>query len=170
MLSSSTAVALVLLLVGALQWDKARRKKTELPSRGFGDIWVSYLTSVVNLLHTKAGIQATADRYPNDPFTFPLLGEWFVMAKSKQLVKDQCNAPEEILSMEAAADELLQLHYTIGAQFCSETYHIPAIRTSLNLNKTRQGYALASHVFRWLLLVHSAFSKTVKQPRNIRNM
>ncbi|KAK7440643.1 hypothetical protein VKT23_016992 [Stygiomarasmius scandens] len=41
------------------------------------------------------------------------------------------NAPEDVLSMEAAAEEL---KHTVGPQFCNETYHIPAIKTSLNQN------------------------------------
>ncbi|KAJ7048828.1 cytochrome P450 [Mycena amicta] len=131
----SAVLLVVLLLVWARLWDKGRRKQAELPSRGFGaTIWASYVMSVVNVLRSKAALHAASDRHYDQLFTFPLSGIWLVMAKSKEHVQDHCNAQEEILSMEAAAEELLQLHHTVGSQFCSETYHIPAIRTSLNLN------------------------------------
>ncbi|KAF7349188.1 Cytochrome P450 [Mycena sanguinolenta] len=132
---TATGLFLIAVLVSVRLWDKGRRKQAELPSRGFGTTWAtSYLTSTVNVLRAKAEIQALACRYRNQLFTFPLFGEWCVMAASREHVKDHYNAQEEVLSMEAAAEELLQLHHTVGSLFCSETYHIPAIRVSLNLN------------------------------------
>ncbi|KAF7315720.1 Cytochrome P450 [Mycena indigotica] len=95
---------------------------------------MSYITSISNVIRTKAAIQVAAKRYYGQLFTFPLFGEWVVLTTTKEHVKDQLNAPESILSMEAATEELLQTHHTVGPLFCSETYHIPAIKTALNLN------------------------------------
>ncbi|KAF9060911.1 cytochrome P450, partial [Rhodocollybia butyracea] len=67
-------------------------------------------------------------------FTFSLLGQWVVLAKKRDHVRDLCNAPEDVLSMESAAEELLQLRHIVGPLFTDELYHIPVIRTKLNLN------------------------------------
>ncbi|KAF7293537.1 Cytochrome P450 [Mycena indigotica] len=124
----------LLILVVVRLWEKGKRKQAELPSRGFGNLWMSYITSISNVIRTKAAIQVAAKRYYGQLFTFPLFGEWVVLTTTKEHVKDQLNAPESILSMEAATEELLQTHHTVGPLFCSETYHIPAIKTALNLN------------------------------------
>jgi hypothetical protein len=92
-----------------------------------------------------------ATKYGDKLFTFAQIGQWVVVVKAKERVKDFYNAPEDVLSMEVAAEEvctkrtlsfwklkyvlkLLQLHHTVGRQFCNETYHIAAIKTSLNQN------------------------------------
>jgi hypothetical protein len=92
-------------------------------------------------------------QYGDKLFTFAQIGQWVVVVKAKERVKDFYNAPEDVLSMEVAAEEvrcilpsppkvtllknsvqLLQLQHTVGRQFCDETYHISAIKTSLNQN------------------------------------
>ncbi|KAL0568426.1 hypothetical protein V5O48_013554 [Marasmius crinis-equi] len=82
----------------------------------------------------RGSVKRASMRYGDRLFTFAEMGYWFVLAKARAHVRDICNAPEDILSMEAAAEELLQLRHTVGPLFCDETYHIPAIRASLNLN------------------------------------
>ncbi|KAJ7104091.1 cytochrome P450 [Mycena belliarum] len=86
-----------------------------------------YLT----FLHVPA---PTFYQYGDKLFTFAQVGQWVVVVRAKDHVRDFYNAPEDVLSMEIAAEELLQLHHTVGRQFCDETYHIPAIKTSLNQN------------------------------------
>ncbi|KAJ6619801.1 cytochrome P450 [Mycena sp. CBHHK59/15] len=125
---------LFILFVGTALYERGRRKKLELPSLGFRGIWSSYASSVTDCFRANAAIQEGCRRYGNRLFTFAQVGQWVVVVKAKEHVKDFYNAPENVLSMEMAAEELLQLHHTVGRQFCDETYHISAIKTSLNQN------------------------------------
>ncbi|KAF7300593.1 Cytochrome P450 [Mycena chlorophos] len=128
-------LGLVIVWAGVRLWDRGKRKQAELPSRGFGPtVFSSYLASLANFRDTKRSLHAFSNQYGDRRFTFPLLGEWFVMCKSREHAREHSNIAEEVLSMEAAVEKLLQSRYTVGEQFCSETYHIPAIKTSLNIN------------------------------------
>ncbi|THU75981.1 cytochrome P450 [Dendrothele bispora CBS 962.96] len=131
---STTIISLLILYAVTHLYDKGRRIQHELPSLRFEGVWTSYVVSIVNCFCTKFAIEEACKKYGDRLFAFPLVGQWVVLARSKEHIREICNAPEDVLSMEAAAEELLQLRYTIGPEFCNETYHIPAIRTSLNQN------------------------------------
>ncbi|KAJ3917078.1 cytochrome P450 [Lentinula edodes] len=128
---------LLLLLVSlfALKLNnRARRAKRYLPANGFRGIWLNYSDSVWNCFRAKSAIRDACFGFSGSLFTFSLLGQWVVLAMEKDHVRELCNAPEDVLSMEAAAEELLQLRHTVGPLFSDELYHIPVIRTKLNLN------------------------------------
>ncbi|KAF9060591.1 cytochrome P450 [Rhodocollybia butyracea] len=130
---------LTLLAIGLFSFaselhSRGRRAKRDLPANGFSGIWSSYLYSVLNCFHAKSAIQDACLRFKGRLFTFSLLGQWVVLARERGHVRDLCNAPEDVLSMELAAEELLQLRHIVGPLFTDELYHIPAIRTKLNLN------------------------------------
>ncbi|KAJ3876069.1 cytochrome P450 [Lentinula edodes] len=128
---------LLLLLVSlfALKLNnRARRAKRYLPANGFRGVWLNYSDSVWNCFRAKSAIRDACFGFSGSLFTFSLLGQWVVLAMEKDHVRELCNAPEDVLSMEAAAEELLQLRHTIGPLFSDELYHIPVIRTKLNLN------------------------------------
>lgn len=127
-------VFLLLIFVTTVLHERARRKQLVLPSLGFKGIWVSYIGSIADCFRANAAIQERCKTYGDKLFTFAQVGQWVVVVRAKDHVRDFYNAPEDVLSMEIAAEELLQLHHTVGRQFCDETYHIPAIKTSLNQN------------------------------------
>ncbi|KAJ7678849.1 cytochrome P450 [Mycena polygramma] len=127
---------LLLIFVATALHERGRRKQSELPSLGFKGIWASYYSSVTDTFRSNAAIQDKCREYGDRLFTFAQVGQWVVVVKAKERVKDFYNAPEDVLSMEVAAEELLQLHHLVGHQFCDETYHISAIKTSLNQNLT----------------------------------
>ncbi|KAK7440639.1 hypothetical protein VKT23_016987 [Stygiomarasmius scandens] len=133
-MSLAGIVSLLCLLVITRLYDRGRRIQQELPSRGFSGVWSSYIESIKNCFCTKLAIEEACKKYGDHLFTFPLVGQWVVLARTRDHVREIYNAPEDVLSMEAAAEELLQLQHTVGPQFCHETYHIPAIKTSLNQN------------------------------------
>ncbi|KAJ3744103.1 cytochrome P450 [Lentinula detonsa] len=124
---------LILLLLIKLK-NRAERAKRCLPANGFPGVWTSYLNSVSNCFYSKSATKDACLRFPGSLFTFSLLGQWVVLAKAKEHVRELCNAPEDILSMESAAEELLQLRHLVGPLFSDELYHIPVIRTKLNFN------------------------------------
>ncbi|KAJ7170740.1 cytochrome P450 [Mycena crocata] len=134
MSSALSFLLLLLIFVATALYERARRKKLELPCLGFEGIWASYSSSVTDSFRANAAIQERCRTYGDKLFTFAQVGQWVVVVKAKDRVKDFYNAPENVLSMEVAAEELLQLHHTVGRQFCDETYHIAAIKTSLNQN------------------------------------
>ncbi|KAJ7494801.1 cytochrome P450 [Mycena galericulata] len=125
---------LLLVFVVTALYERARRKQLDLPPLGFKGIWESYISSVMDAFRSNAAIQEKCRTYGDKLFTFAQVGQWVVVVKAKEYVKDFYNAPEDVLSMEVAAEELLQLHHTVGRQFCDEIYHISAIKTSLNQN------------------------------------
>ncbi|KAJ7030452.1 cytochrome P450 [Mycena alexandri] len=127
-------ILLLLMFIATALYERGRRKQLELPSLGFKGIWDSYLNSVTDAFRANAAIQERCRKYGDKLFTFAQVGQWVVVVKAKEHVKDFYNAPEDVLSMEVAAEELLQLHHLVGRQFCDETYHIAAIKTSLNQN------------------------------------
>ncbi|KAJ7678861.1 cytochrome P450 [Mycena polygramma] len=127
---------LLLIFIATALHERGRRKQSELPSLGFRGIWASYCSSVTDTFRSNAAIQDKCREYGDRLFTFAQVGQWVVVVKAKERVKDFYNAPEDVLSMELAAEELLQLHHLVGRQFCDETYHIAAIKTSLNQNLT----------------------------------
>ncbi|KAJ8074970.1 hypothetical protein PM082_019297 [Marasmius tenuissimus] len=130
------ALLLVIFLVTKLR-ERAPRAQKSLLSPGSSSVPLSYISGVLNFLDGRDAVRRACHRYGNQLFTFPQLGLWVVLAHAKSHVRDICNAPEDVLSMQAAAEELLQLSKIVGPQFCNETYHIHAIRTSLNLNLAR---------------------------------
>ncbi|KAJ7756492.1 cytochrome P450 [Mycena maculata] len=129
-------VSLLLIFFATALYERGRRKQLELPSLGFKGIWASYSSSVTDAFRANEAIQESCRKYGDRLFTFAQVGQWVVVVKAKEFVQDYYNAPEDVLSMEIAAEELLQLHYTVGRQFCHEIYHISAIKTSLNQNLT----------------------------------
>ncbi|KAJ7285046.1 cytochrome P450 [Mycena rebaudengoi] len=129
-----TAIILLLLFITTALYERGRRQQLLLPSLGFRGIWASYASSLRNPFRANRAIQEGCRKYGDKLFTFAQIGQWVVVVKAKERVKDFYNAPEDVLSMEVAAEELLQLHHTVGRQFCNETYHIAAIKTSLNQN------------------------------------
>ncbi|KAJ7585059.1 cytochrome P450 [Mycena floridula] len=130
----SLILSLLLLFVLTKLYDRGRRAKRDLPPLGFPSVWKSYVTSISNGFRSNAAVQTACMEYGERLFTFSLMGQWVVLAQAKMHILDIIRAPEEVLSMEAAAEDLLQLQHTVGAQFCTESYHIAAIRTSLNQN------------------------------------
>jgi hypothetical protein len=48
-------------------------------------------------------------QYGDKLFTFAQVGQWVVVVKAKERVKDFYNAPEDVLSMEVAAEEVCDI-------------------------------------------------------------
>ncbi|KAK1223670.1 hypothetical protein PQX77_013461 [Marasmius sp. AFHP31] len=129
--------SLLVLFLGTKLYERARRAQRSLPSAGFSSIPLSYIKGIINCINGRDSVRSACHRHGNQLFTYSQVGQWVVLAHAKKHVRDICNAPEDVLSMEAAAEELLQLRNTVGPQFCDEIYHVHAIRTSLNLNLAR---------------------------------
>ncbi|ESK88592.1 cytochrome p450 [Moniliophthora roreri MCA 2997] len=130
-------ILLLLYLVTEL-YDRGRRAQRSLPTRGLNSLILSYINGVMNCFDGRDSVRRACLKHEGHLFTYPQLGKWFVLARSSSHIHDLCNAPEDILSMEEAAEELLQLRHTVGPLFCQETYHITAIRTSLNSNVSQR--------------------------------
>ncbi|KAJ7227249.1 cytochrome P450 [Mycena pura] len=130
----SAVVFLFLSLYLAWVYEGCRRKLCRLPQNGRSNVLKSYVDSTVNAFCANDAVRRLARLYGDSLFTFGQLGMFAVMVKAKDNVRDYCNATEDALSMEAAAEDLLQLRHTVGNQFCDETYHIPAIRQHMNFH------------------------------------
>ncbi|KAJ7429016.1 hypothetical protein FB451DRAFT_788287, partial [Mycena latifolia] len=99
-------VLLLLIFATTALHERARRKQLVLPSLGFKGIWASYACSVTDCFRANAAIQEKCRKYGDKLFTFAQVGQWVVVVKAKERVKDFYNAPEDVLSMEVAAEEV----------------------------------------------------------------
>ncbi|KAF8919459.1 hypothetical protein CPB85DRAFT_809154 [Mucidula mucida] len=113
-------------------YERAVVKHRQLPQLDSMNVWHSYAMSVKNFFWTNEVVQNKRMKFGNRLFTIPLLGQWCIMVKAPGLVREFYNAPEEVLSMETAAEELLQLRHIVGPQFVEAVYHIPVIWLTMN--------------------------------------
>ncbi|KAG7096049.1 hypothetical protein E1B28_006730 [Marasmius oreades] len=129
----SLFVLLVSIFLVTKLYDRGCQAQRGLPSNGFSSVFSSYINGILDCVDGRDAIRRACSKYGNELFTFCQLGNWVVLVHTPHHLRDLCNASEDILSMEGAAAELLQLGNTVGPEF-GETYHIPVIRTSMNLH------------------------------------
>ncbi|KAF8999930.1 cytochrome P450, partial [Hymenopellis radicata] len=72
-------------------------------------------------------------QYKDQPFKVALPDGWRVVITNPELVEELRKAPEDTLSFDEAVNESLQIAYTLGPSIAENSYHIPVIRTVLNM-------------------------------------
>ncbi|KAI3621567.1 cytochrome p450 [Moniliophthora roreri] len=97
-----TGLAYVLCILPLLYlvtelYDRGRRAQRSLPTRGLNSLILSYINGVMNCFDGRDSVRRACLK----------LGKWFVLARSSSHIHDLCNAPEDILSMEEAAEEVI---------------------------------------------------------------
>ncbi|KAJ7158703.1 cytochrome P450 [Mycena filopes] len=124
-----SVLLLLLFLVTALH-ERGRRKQLELPSLGFNGVWSSYFNSVVDTFHANAAIQARCRKVCDQL----LLNSFLSVAAEEVHSSSPESAAHCILNFTFLSHSCYNSSILVGRQFCDETYHISAIKTSLNQN------------------------------------
>ncbi|OBZ75703.1 Ent-kaurene oxidase [Grifola frondosa] len=101
-----------------------QRKYDHIPSVGSGGLIFSYFTALRYLIKANVVIQEGYEKYKGRIFKVPEMSQWLLIASGDELVEELRNAPESVLSMEAAMADILQSDYTLGRTIREDTYHI----------------------------------------------
>ncbi|KAF9458999.1 cytochrome P450 [Collybia nuda] len=109
----------------------------DLPTVGYDGRLMSYFSSLRFLKEADVILRKGITQYHGRLFKIPQMDQWVAVASDHDFIENIRTAPEHILSMDAAIDDMIQADYTLGPQVKLNTYHIPVIRNfslTQNLN------------------------------------
>ncbi|TFK73023.1 cytochrome P450 [Pluteus cervinus] len=134
-LASPGATWIALFLsVYALAWALRRRDLDHIPSIGYSGVLTSWIGAALSVVQLEKITQEGYKKYGGRPFKVSTLTGWVVVVAGPQYVEDIRKAPEEVLSLAAAADEMLQLEHTMGPTILESQYHTEVIKNPLTRN------------------------------------
>ncbi|KAH9838661.1 cytochrome P450 [Rhodofomes roseus] len=133
----SLAAFTVLYIVCALLFGSDRRL-SGIPSVGGPSLPVfSYIGVIRSLANAPSIIHEGYTKHKGRSFKFAEAGHWRVLLTSPEAVEELARAPEDVLSFPAAANDSIQVEYTLGPNIARDAYHIPLIRNQLVRNAPR---------------------------------
>ncbi|KZS96388.1 cytochrome P450 [Sistotremastrum niveocremeum HHB9708] len=152
------AASLALLLYSAVKAYIVRWKSwVDVPALGPTGPLTSYLGAYRYFRHGDQVVQEGYDKYRGngDIFKVADFSRWIVLVTSSEFIDEMKRAPDDVLGFSEAADELLQVEYTMGPNVAENQYHVPIIRS----NFTRSLTALFPDI---IDEVSSAFSDKIR--------
>ncbi|KAJ7078772.1 cytochrome P450 [Mycena epipterygia] len=111
-----------------------RPNVSQIPAVGSTSLLWSYVDAFRFLSRATTMVQQGYDQYNAAVFRVPILARWDLVVGGAKLTAEMGSAPETELSSMEAVHETLQTDYTMGKDMRINTYHLPAIRSSLTKN------------------------------------
>ncbi|KAJ3559201.1 hypothetical protein NM688_g483 [Phlebia brevispora] len=129
-------VLLALAAIGlALLWHRDNKRKFKgVPSIGYENYFLSWLTGFRLLTHANEMMQEGYDKYKGRSFKIPELDRWRLMITGRAQIEELRRAPDEVFSFDEATNESLQTEYTLGRAIAHNPYHVPVVRAQLTRN------------------------------------
>ncbi|KZT73525.1 cytochrome P450 [Daedalea quercina L-15889] len=114
------------------------RRMSNIPVVGGSSLPLLSSLGIIRSLSNAAGIiQEGYTKYKGRCFRYAEPGHWRVLVTSRMAVEELARAPEDVLSFPAAADDSIQVPYTLGPEIAHNPYHISILRTRLMRNAHR---------------------------------
>ncbi|KAI0947286.1 hypothetical protein AcV7_009746 [Taiwanofungus camphoratus] len=102
-----------------------------IPAIGPSAPLVSYVGSYRYFHHAQEMLQEGYEKYRKSAFRVPLWNQWAVVVSGSRMNEELRKLPEEQMSFLAAADEFMQLKYTIAPR---HPVHVKTMRENLTRN------------------------------------
>ncbi|KAI0071400.1 cytochrome P450 [Panus rudis PR-1116 ss-1] len=131
-----TAIITAVFLLWS-QFTRSQRKLSDIPA----------VTTTVPILATIAAFQfllkgrdliqkgyKQSAQYKGRAYRVPELFRWHVIVTGPQMIDELRKCPDDILNMDAATAETLQVDHTLGPEISRNPYHVPLIRNNLTRN------------------------------------
>ncbi|KAF8913279.1 cytochrome P450 [Mucidula mucida] len=109
------------------------RKLRHIPTYGSEIPLISHWNGFRFIGRAKDIIRDGCSVYKDQPFKVALLDGWRVVITRPELVDELRKASEDTLSFHEAVNESIQITYTLGPSIAENDYHVPVIRTALNM-------------------------------------
>ncbi|KAF9000036.1 cytochrome P450 [Hymenopellis radicata] len=127
-------ILLALGIVCFVLWKYSETRKLQhIPTYGSQIPLLSHWNGFRSLGRAKDILKDGCSVYKDQPFKVALPDGWRVVITNPELVEELRKAPEDTLSFDEAVNESLQIAYTLGPSIAENSYHIPVIRTVLNM-------------------------------------
>ncbi|KAI0059476.1 hypothetical protein BV25DRAFT_1840322 [Artomyces pyxidatus] len=134
-LPSLNVVGALIAVFLTVTWYRTRIPELDaIPTIGYSAPVLACFSSLKFFVQARQILQEGYNKYKPGVFKIPMLDTWTVVAVGHQFVDDILKAPESVLSFDEAIHRSLQVKYTLGEEFETDTYHIPIIRAQLTRN------------------------------------
>ncbi|KAF8524847.1 cytochrome P450 [Hysterangium stoloniferum] len=105
-----------------------------LPSIGGRGHFSAYTTMIRSFKHGGEMLQEGYSRYKPMPFVIPDLNRWHVVLTNEKMIDELRKAPDDVLSFNEAAKDIIAGDYTLGPNVQANPYHISIVRSQLTRN------------------------------------
>ncbi|KAJ7445896.1 cytochrome P450 [Mycena latifolia] len=136
-LDTKTVLVYGLAAVATISWLRSENKDTIPAIAGSKGGISSYITAFKMLLHAMDVVQEGYNKYRNGVFRVPTFFRWVYIANGPQRLAELATAPEDVLSFNEGAADVIQTDWTMGAHLTRNPYHVTAVRGSLTRNLAR---------------------------------
>ncbi|EMD34619.1 hypothetical protein CERSUDRAFT_86021 [Gelatoporia subvermispora B] len=126
------AVLLTLPMVLVHNWW--RNPLNRIPTIGPSLPLLSYIGAYRFIHHAQEMLQEGYVKYKGSTFKLPFFDRWMVVVSGPAMVEELRRYPDDQVSFEQGAAELLQSKYTLGRDTAEDPYHIEVIREKLTRN------------------------------------
>ncbi|KAK7457858.1 hypothetical protein VKT23_010202 [Stygiomarasmius scandens] len=110
------------------------RKLDRIPTVGSNGFWDSFWSGIRYIKHAREVIQEGYDKYYGRAFKVRMPDRWEVVATGPILLNDIKKAPDDVISLDEATSDLLQLDYTVGSAVRTNLYHVNVVKGPLTRN------------------------------------
>ncbi|KZT39039.1 cytochrome P450 [Sistotremastrum suecicum HHB10207 ss-3] len=131
-----TAQQWALLLVACVAVYSAvsafrKRRRIKLPTVGSSGWFGSFKTAFKFTVDQHHILHEGYHKYKGTAFMLPQLSRWKVLLSGPALIDEAKAASDDLLSAEAALQEMLEMNFTLGKEVVENPYHFPIIRGQL---------------------------------------
>jgi len=105
-----------------------------IPTVGFSDPILSYFTALRFIFDGPSMFKYGYEKTKPGLFRIALFRRWMVLPSGPELIEDVRKAPDDVLSLNAAAIEFIEPEYTLDLLEMDNDYHMGVIRSRLTKN------------------------------------
>ncbi|KAL0951447.1 hypothetical protein HGRIS_008136 [Hohenbuehelia grisea] len=140
--SSFFFIYAVIAFVVAFCFNQRRKRRqpdlSHIPTAGYESFLLSWVSAIEFTTNASRLLQKGYDDYKPGIFKVASLNRWTVVVTGQRLIEEMRKAPDDHLSFPQAANEVVQIPYTIGQEITEDPYHVPIVGVQL----TRSMHAL----------------------------
>ncbi|KAF8640809.1 hypothetical protein AX17_000458 [Amanita inopinata Kibby_2008] len=127
-------VALVIVLAVGRTGQERQGKLKQIPTVGPSGFLLSYIGAIRFLYDARGMLQEGYERDQSGIFKVANFNQWIVVVCGTKYIEELRKAPDEDVSFVEAANEIVQIPYTLGKGISSDPYHVHVLATQLTRN------------------------------------
>lgn len=132
--ATATIVALALYLFVKPQWWARERTLSQIPTVGPSQPLLSYLGAIKFLYDAAGMLRRGYERHKPGIFKVAGFNGWTVVVCGEKYIEELRKAPDDVVSFDDAANDVIQIPYTLGKDIMTDPYHIHVLLTQLTRN------------------------------------
>ncbi|KAF8633024.1 hypothetical protein AX15_001616 [Amanita polypyramis BW_CC] len=127
-------LALVLYALLGKHRTGGGKNLAHIPTIGPSLPLLSYIGAIRFLYNAAEMIQQGYERFSPGVFKIAGLNHWIVVVCGNKFIEELRKAPDEVISFQEAANDMVQIPYTLGEGVVAKPYHIHVLSTQLTRN------------------------------------